>query len=246
MKFYFLCEGKEGKAEYSFISSVISEFRIDEDFVLKAADGKDNIEVEFFKMKKKFNCGDIFILFFDNVEKIRNRLVVDMLSDMEEQCNYLSVGFRYTTYYCFEELFLSYINLLPMLNVEENVREEIMKVQNEILAGVNYFREDISFWRKYFKHREGFLRTRESLSAGICNDILGRIKGAFYLQKSKIGSCWISDCKNTELHKNVCNQCVYKLKGCTFRDKLEDLDRNSVSVLGLPFSTIFHKCQTTE
>lgn len=239
LKFHFLCEGEQYKAEYTFISKVIDEFQTTEKFILKSANGKDNIEIEFLKMKIDFNRGDVFILFFDNIEMIRNRLVVDILSDIEKQCNELKVGFRYTTYYCFEELFLSYTNLLPMLNVDDDVRAEIIKVQNKIVSGKNYFREDISFWRDYFRHREGFLRTRESLSAGICNDILGRIKGAFYLQKSKIGSCWVSDCKDTKLHKNVCDNCKYKLKGCSFRDKLEDLDKNSVAASGLPLSTIF-------
>lgn len=240
--FHFLCEGEQYKAEYTFISKVIEEFQTVENFILKSANGKDNIEVEFLRMKNDFNSGDVFVLFFDNIEMIGNRLVVDILSDIEKQCMELKVGFKYTTYYCFEELFLSYTNLLPMLNAEDAVKDEIIKIQNKILSSRNYFREDISFWRAYFRHREGFLRTRESLSAGICNDIFGRIKGAFYLQKSKIGHCWMSDCKDTKLHKNVCDNCNYKLKGCSFKAKLEDLDKNSVAALGLPLSTIFDKC----
>lgn len=237
-----MCEGEKDKSEYVFISAVISEFKIDESYNLVAAGGKENIDKEFLKLKKEFCQGDIFILFFDNIEMIGGKLTVDLLSSIEVQCKNLGVFFRYTTYYCFEELFLSYTNLLPMLNVDIAIKNEISNIQHKLLSGVNYFRDDISFWINYFgKHRKGVLKTREKLSFGICNLILNTINGSFYLQKDKIGSCWVTDCKDSTLHKNVCVNCKYKLKNCSFRCKLEDLDNNSVSILSLPFSTIFNK-----
>ena len=133
------------------------------------------------------------------------------------------------------------------MNINETTKEEIIKIQKMLLEGVNYFREDISFWESYFEHhREGGLRTRESLSAGICNTILSTVNGSFYLQKNKIGSCWVTDCKNTSLHYNTCNKCKYLLRGYDFKTKLYDLDNNSVCAAGLHFSSIFDKPLVTE
>ena len=126
-----------------------------------------------------------------------------------------------------------------MLNVDANTLNEIKKVQNSILKGDNYFRNDILFWEKYFKNKEGLLVTREHVSAGICSSILKTIKGNFILRKDDIGSCWISDCDETTLHERVCASCKYSLKCSTFRKKLNDIDTNSVSRFSLPFSTIF-------
>ncbi|MGN0483134.1 MAG: hypothetical protein ACI4HI_06260 [Lachnospiraceae bacterium] len=236
--FYFLCEGAQGKAECQFVSNVIQEFHIPKPFTLIAADGKNNIEKEFLRLKNQFQKGDIFILFFDSIETIGRKTVADLLWDMEQQCEKAGVSFRYTKYYCFEELFLSYTNIPRMLHVNEAVKEELQNVQKKLLSKVNYFRGDISFWETYFEHRSGVLRTRESLSAGICNDLFRKINGKFYLQKSKIGSCWIADCESSDLHENVCKNCKYPMKDHQFKDKLLDLDCNSVSIFGEPLAEI--------
>ena len=236
-----MCEGKKGKAEYSFISEVIDEYRNDEDYSIISADGKNNIEKEFLRVKNSFNSGDVFILFFDNIETIGGKLTADLLTDICIMCSELGVVFRYTTYYCFEELFLSYTSIIDILEIDDSLRNELLSVQNKILTGKNYFREDISFWENYFgEHRCGSLKTREKLSSSICNDIFKRVNGLFFIQKNKIGECWVCDCANSKLHKNVCSRCNYILKGSSFRDKLKDIDSNSVSCLSLPFSTVFN------
>lgn len=240
MKFYFLCEGAEGKSEYTFISAIINEFRTDEDYILRGACGKENIESEFLKLKREFEDGDVFILFFDSIETIGSKSVYNMLSDICLQCERKGVLFRHTGYYSFEEIFLSYTSLLPILNVSDELKAELIAIQSKILSGVNYFNQDISYWRSYFgSHRKGCLKTRESLSSSICNEVLSTVKGSFYLTKSKIGDCWVEDCNCTRLHENVCKRCGYILKGCSFREKLADLDNNSCSKFSLPFSTIF-------
>lgn len=80
--FYFLCEGEKGKAEYTFIESVINEFHSDEKYELIAAGSKDSIDSEFDSLLKRFKSGDVFILFFDNIEIIKGRPVPFMLEEM--------------------------------------------------------------------------------------------------------------------------------------------------------------------
>lgn len=191
-------------------------------------------------MKHNFNSGDIFILFFDHVESIGHSLVIDILLNIQEECLQKRVVFRYTTYYCFEELFLSYTGLFNLIKVDDDTYKEVKVIQENIISGKNYFRNDISFWTKKVQHRQGVLKTREKLSSYICNDLLNTSNGDFKLSKDFIGSCWITDCCNTYLHKDVCAKCDYIKKESTFKDKLEDFEKKSVSKLSLPFSTIFN------
>lgn len=163
-----------------------------------------------------------------------------LLDDIYEICSIKGVKFRFSLYFCFEELILTYNPILNMANIEEKFRNELMAVIDSIMQGYNYFRVcDLTYWKDRYKHRSGVLRTRESLSSYICTEVTSRIKGNFKVTKNSIGSCWISDCIDTTLHENVCAMCKYPSKNCTFREKLKDLDENSVSRLSSPFSTIF-------
>ena len=59
------------------------------------------------------------------------------------------------------------------------------------------------------------------------------------VSKSDIGSCWILDCSNEGFMEYMCQKCKYALSVCLFKQKIEDLDKNSVSVHGEPFSRMF-------
>ena len=101
-------------------------------------------------------------------------------------CKENNVIFRYTTYYCFEELFLTYLNIRDLLKDSE-FKDEFIKVQNKILSMVNYYNSDISYWRDFFTpHNVGALKTREKLSFAICSEVFKRLPT---LSKSTIGTC---------------------------------------------------------
>ena len=238
--YHFLCEGAESKSEYIFISSIINEFNTSQSYELYCADGNRNIYSKFLEITTNFKEGDIFILFFDNVETIDDYLVVDLIEDIKKYCDKRRVIFRHTDYYCFEELFLTYSGALEVSSMDSKFKSEVFRISESILNRIDYFKVcDLSYWRDRYKHRAGVLATREKLSSYICVELTGSIRGNFKINKNSIGSCWISDCKDTTLHKNVCSQCRYPCKNSSFRDKLADLDNNSVSKLSLPFSTIF-------
>lgn len=244
--FYFLCEGEKDKAEYTFIKSVIEEFHANEVHEFLAAGSKDNIDSEFDKLSEKFKSGDIFILFFDNIEIIKGRPVPFMLDDMTSICESKGVIFRYTTYYCFEELFLSYTGLSDMLPLKFYAcKGELCKLQTSLLMGENYWKEfDLSFWLKMFPNLKS-ASTREQFSARLLANLTNSIRGNFRIIKASIGLCWVSDCsllqnkESIKIARDKCASCKYDCKNCTFRKKLEVLDVNSVSSLSLPFSTIF-------
>lgn len=245
--FYFLCEGEKYKSDYTFISAIINEFVEEQKYDIHTSNGNRNIFARFLDLTSKFKPNDIFILLFDRVDFICldnsgvGGLNVNlMLDNIGSICAKLGVFFRHSMYYCFEELFLTYKPLLPILGIEDEFKLNLKEIQDYILQGYNYFNVcDLTYWENRYQHRKGVLRTRESLSSYICLEITRSIKGNFKITKDSIGSCWVSDCKDTTLHRNVCSQCKFPCKSSSFRNKLADLDNNSVSKLSLPFSSIF-------
>ena len=247
--FYFLCEGEKGKAEYTFIKNVINEFHNQETYELLAAGGSNHIQEDVdWLINNTLRAGDVFILFFDNVEDINGVVVADLLDDWRISCDERGVTFRHTTYYCFEELFLSYIGLVDMLSLKYvGCKKELHNLQMLLLSGQNYWEEsDLSFWVNMFPNLKS-ATTREQFSARLLTLLTNNMRGNFRITKAVVGLCWIKDCSNlqsvSQISKRVssdrCASCKYDCKNCTFRKKLRVLDANSVSKLSLPFSTIF-------
>ena len=123
---------------------------------------------------------------------------------------------------------------------DAQLREELSKLQSFMLAGHNYFTKiNESYWGSILGNKD-FKRNRESCSFILLNYITCLIKGNFKITKSYLGACWIHDCKDTRLHKNVCDiQCKYSRRYSSFKHKIDDLDKNSVSRLSNPLSSIF-------
>ena len=101
----------------------------------------------------------------------------------------------------------------------------------------NNYEENIKFMGKYITDTYS---TREKASAGICSTVLNSInRKGFKLTKQEIGDCWVYDCLNASISSYICDKCTFCMKGCTFKEKIDDLDKNSVSCFSAPTSTIF-------
>lgn len=189
-RYYFICEGAEGKAEYKFLSAIIDLYRTTEECIVLCADGNKHLENKYREIRDSLKSGDRLILFFDNVEKIDGKLVIDLLLDIKTFCQEKGVVFRYTTYYCFEELFLSYRGLFSIIDIRDNdLKNSLSSLQTSIISGDNYFNKDLSFWYNYLKDNKGAFKTREKLSSAILFKLLSSAKGAFKITKAGIGAC---------------------------------------------------------
>ena len=198
--------------------------------------GNINIDGNLNIIYNSCKIGDRIVLFFVKIESINGVSIKDIISNYKNIFNSKGVLFRYTTYYCYEELYLSYPKLLDMINVK--YKDLISKIQVELLSNRNYL-DSISIDNiiELFKSDISNL-TREELSSAILSMITQGISGNFNILKKYIGDCWINDCKDTSLNTNVCDRCTLDLR--TFKDKLEDLDSTSVSKFSEPFSTLFY------
>ena len=237
MKFHFICEGAKGKAEHTFIQHVIDTYHNGEAYEIYNAEGNRGIEPVFYSEVLPVLCaGDIFILFFDNIKVIKDKPTGSMLKRIKRECNSKGVTFRHTTYYCFEELFLSYSGLIDILNIDSQTSLNLIQLQEALMQ--KSYPKDVSFWYTFIGGQNGTL-TRETLSSAVLSVLTNKAHKGFKITKSSIGDCWCLDCNDTTLNKNVCNRCAFCMRGTKFKDKLDDLLANSVAKFGLPFSTIF-------
>lgn len=181
----------------------------------------------------------------------------DFINNTSQKCKMMGVDFYVTSYYCFEEIYLSYIE------VENIVATDSNKPQ---LAGVlKYVRECINNHSEYYDRnrpevqsviqlRRDAQKNKEHFADALLYQATYAIKtGRFTISKeaSKPLMCWIRDCQ--ELSKvgkqnrkyptqYDCDNCVFKMKGCNTIDKLIDLNNNSlIGKTSITFSDIKRK-----
>ena len=205
-----------------------------------------------YELEDKLAGGDSVVLFFDNVtfdtEGIYYEMSVpELLNEFSNVCRNHNCKFSHTTYYCFEELYLSYSGLLSILSRYPKEYSEFLRlIQKELLSGKNYF-ETLLETNEYdsylsindFKHIKNGYSTREEVSAVLLQIFTRRLGHNWKISKSSLGSCWITDCSSEDYMVHLCDKCTFSMKGCTFEDKLDDLHIHSVSSLYEPFSALF-------
>ena len=218
MKYYILCEGSKDKSEYNFIQRIKEEFGKNLDVEIESAGGNKNIQTKFFELYDNFKSGDMFILFFDCVEQINNISSIDLLENIENKCRSKNVLFKYSTYYCFEELFLSYIGFGDLISKNSKYYSEWVLIRDALMSKTNYFVKGLLFNGKPVNKS---FSTREAASAGIISTLSS---GGFKITKDTIGDCWVYTCSTTNVNSYICDKCKFRKKGCTFKEKLDDID----------------------
>ena len=252
--YYIICEGAVGKAEYVFNKAIIDLYGRDKKYKLISAGGYDNIfKIETDLADNYLRYRDTLILLFDNVGEDmdcgHNMGIAEMLEYICEDCDTIGVTLKYTTYYCFEELLLSYTRLPNMLvNVNNRIVQSFKDFQQFLLScSSSEYIYEVTYSDRFAPLLEfqGYgdavklNRSREEISSKLLQCITLKLLNTWRVNKSMIGKCWVSDCDSNGFMKYLCDKCKYDLKGCSFKEKLSDLDANSVSSLGDPYSTMF-------
>lgn len=252
--YYIICEGAVGKAEYIFNKAVIDLYSGSHKYKLLSASGYDNIfKIESDLAVNSLKYGDTLILLFDNVgadmDCGHNMGIAEMLEYICEDCDEIGVTLKYTTYYCFEEMLLSYTRLPDMLlNVDSSIIQSFVNFQKFLLTCSSSDYIYAVFYSDRFKpllKLQGYHdaikshKSREEISSKLLQCITFKMLHTWRVNKSVIGKCWLSDCDNDGYMKYLCEKCKYALKGCSFKEKVEDLDANSISSSGDPYSTMF-------
>lgn len=242
---YIVCEGEDGKSEHSFVSAVVGYYGDNCEYEIVCACGKDNIDSKLEEQLHKVKQKDKVALFFDNIGRLNNITVWDLLSKYITAFSRKNVDFYYTTYFCFEEIFLSYSGILPLIPQDSTIQKEIKDIQRLILEGKkDYYKEkdiqnNLTFWNGLFKNF-GTPSTREQFSSSLINHLLSKDRESFGVSKSKLGNCWINDCSSLQ---NIiwfkCRNCKYRCNHKPFSEKLKDIEKDSVFGWDEPVSVLF-------
>jgi hypothetical protein len=156
-----------------------------------------------------------------------------------------------TTYYCFEELLLSYKGLAELYNIDgktSNLIDVLNYVRNSILNNQEYYYRDnrlisevISKYKRAGVNREHFC---DALLSQITRDIKHGLFRTEKTHKNGLGICLVESCEICRKSKKMkgdytCNNCKYSMKDSTAEEKLMDISNNSlVKNCEIPFDKL--------
>ena len=196
--------------------------------------------------------GDCIFVAFDNVgESVRTDPKTgkkysfdagDFIKNTQIKCKNANVGFIHTTYYCFEEILLSYLGLLELCEVDGKGRD-IIKTKG-LYDAVKYVRECIYNGEEYYTRKNEHVkyviglkadanRNKEHFADALLYQATRNLShGKFMVSKEKngFGKCWIADCDQIKMGSKEfnCSNCQYRMKGHCSLDKALDIDQNSL------------------
>lgn len=200
--------------------------------------GNTTLQSQVINVFSKIQANDILFVAFDNIGNTSNFVASDFLNKTIARCKQKNVCFKFTTYYCFEELYLSYEELVRLSNNHKDANI-ISFVSKCINSGKDYYNDTLI--QNYIQNcTNTVINNREHFLNHLLMEACKVIKGHFKILKrgqcfSTTGECWVKDCmqiQNTmqpQQVNNVCNnQCQYCCNGKTVVDKLMDLNNKSI------------------
>ncbi len=244
---YYLVTEDENSAR-DFWSIVISTYVKSGEYEIeplqKGKGGNTTLRRQVQSVMNRAKSGDVLFVALDNVDNNRYFNTSDFILNTYAQCNAKGVTFRYTEYYCFEEIYLSYSEVIRMSNSKYKCTLEY--VRNCMESRKDYFNN----WGRNESMKEFIGQyadkniNKERFANLLLVEVTNSIPGHFRISKrhnvfNSRGECWLHSCddvrnKLTEGGKNlramnVCNnQCTYYCKGCDTRSKIRDLNVKSV------------------
>lgn len=237
---YIVTEDKNSARDFWKI--VADTFMGAENYVLEplsvGGGGNTRLQEQVTNVFTKIQKGDILFVAFDNIANTKNFVPSDFIIKTAARCKRAGVTFQYTTYYCFEELYLSYDELVK-LSCNYKDWDIVGFVSQCIKDAIDYYVDPVV--QDYIKQIENTnLSNREHFLNYLLVETSKMINGYFQITKSgqcfdKNAECWVKDCTQIQANmteqqcNNVCDvQCKYCCKEKTTRDKLIDLKEKSI------------------
>ena len=200
---------------------------------------------------RKASKGDMIFVAFDNIgkstrEEVGTGRIVGFdseyfLTNCIKKCRLKEISFCTTYYYCFEEIFLSYSELLELYKADcksDDISDILAYVANCILNGDNYFDREHEYGKRVSNLRKDALQIREHFADALLYHASVQIRhGLFTIgkQADKFVKCWIMDCdwlcKNDKVLKNnsyMCAHCKYSEKRQSSPSKLQSVKSRSL------------------
>ena len=218
--------------------------------------GNGTIRRQINSIIRTLSRGDTLAIAFDNIKETPSFSPRVLVSDTIKKCRKLGINLNATTYYCFEEMYLSYDETLKMyekVGTNEIVLNTLRYVHKAINDKVDYF-DDSGIVNKFIEYYgKDSWKNREHFANALLMEVTKSLsKWLFIIKKSKCfdikgsGQCWINDCSviQKSMHpkqvQKQCNlDCGFMCKNCTAKEKLLDLESKSICrVTGLGLSKL--------
>ena len=207
--------------------------------------GNTTLDSQVISVFPQLQSGDELFVVFDNVANNNGFNVVNFINKVTSLCNSMGIKFKYTGYYCFEEVYLSYTELIRMysntMNKDIVVLNTLKYVFQNLQNGTDYYMKSNRYIEEFLRKCDGDAgKNREHFANQLLIEATKLIKGHFKIIKTgrsffNRGECWLMDCSSIqhrlkEQHReNMCNnQCDFCCKYSDTKDKLLDLEQHSI------------------
>lgn len=168
----------------------------------------------------------------------------DFLLNTQQKCNLKNVNLFISSYYCFEELYLSYDGLYRLYSEDgknKTLLNALKYVQQNILQGTEYYNRNSKYIQEVIKIKPDANTNKEHFADALLSQVTGEIKhGYFTITKnghtSGVTRCWTKSCEELYSIKNLgvgsytCENCKFCMKEKSRYDKLVNLDTNSIHI----------------
>lgn len=214
--------------------SAINIYCLDGQAKVLTSNGVDKMSEKIKSVNLSTNDKVIFAI--DNIGDSKVRSILRSLKNDAKNRGY---SFKISSYYCIEEVFLSFVFFPDWLRLSDDVRKDIWKPIFEFVTGkssFDYSKDDI------FRARFPKDNNREQLANSYLNILTYNRKNGlansdkFWIHKSGFGSCWYESCQTGDGVPYICNRknyiCYLYEQGYNFTsgEKLEYFWNNSILV----------------
>ncbi len=211
----------------------------------KSYSGNKTLDIQVNNALKIMHRGDRLVIIFDNITDEKHFSTRSFLDRTEAKCEALGINLSISTYYCFEEIYLSYkelLNLYKRCKYNNIVLETLEFVCKSIHNRIDYFdaNDTINNFISYYGKDSSY--NREHFANALLMEVTKSLSKWFYISKSKDcfgkkgnGQCWLLNCTDIQSSmttQHINHQCIigckYMCKNTTTRDKLLDLENKSL------------------
>lgn len=244
-------DSRSGKEFLEMLSDYCYKYKNIMSEVYDTGYGDRNLQGNNTKFKQAFEAllsdgkikrGDTLIICYDSIvidenSKRHSRTVQYLASSLKairKLCNKYKVNYKESDYTCFEELILSYNNLLDVTNyrLNDNFDPAFQNNMNRLCKELNRCKSKADRAAFYYKHYSQISKIENDLSRQleIATGSSNKYFKNWFICKSSIGICWKEiDCRKNKCikDKEKCQSCIVAREFKTASKLWSDLIHNS-------------------
>lgn len=240
---YVICE--DSGSGYQFFNDLTFCFGVSSECRVISSNGNMNFYDTLVNVLPFIVKGDKLLLAFDYIG-ISDRFDPNEIIEYAiRYCTNVGAEYYWTTYFCFEELYLSYIRLHDMFwssrNASTDWLDALDYICERINSGVNYFDLNHPSIKFIISQASYANRGREKCAKAVLYNITRKLLGQFTISDGNFGRCWLHTCGTFDFSniRVACTKCVLCNHCRESYDKAIDLEGNTISQFKSFFSKFF-------